>query len=212
MANLANLIEYAADVEANVMDYNTADFALYAYSLAKMTRPTTIVEFGTGMGVTSLMMAQACKDNGYGKVITIDDGSQNLPHYANYFEGLQANVEGFDLCDYFDFRQASIAKASDFAEIAGDAKDVGIVFNDFSSEPQVLRDILEWLLPRAADECFFITDRGYTYEPNYKETEKMVTFLNALYKTKRFSSHYVKKHTDTDQDSFSVIKIEVRKC
>jgi len=210
MAKLTDLIEYAHDVQKNVMDYNTTDFSLYAYALAKMTKPETMVEFGTGMGVTSFMLAQACKDNDYGKVITIDDGSQNLQYYPNYFENLQDNVRAFDLQDTLEFRQATIDSDEAFEKVVGDVSNVGIVFNDFNSEPEVLYGILKWLLPRAADECYFITDRGYTYEPNYRATETLVSHLNDYEESRRFSTHYVKKQASNNQDSFSIIKMELK--
>ena len=56
--------------------YGTEDFSLYLYSLVKMTRPSTVLELGTGLGTAALWMALALKENNNGILHTIDDGSE----------------------------------------------------------------------------------------------------------------------------------------
>ena len=54
--------------------YGTEHFAHFLYSLIKMEKPKTVVELGSGLGTTSLMIGQALKENNRGKLWAIDDG------------------------------------------------------------------------------------------------------------------------------------------
>jgi predicted O-methyltransferase YrrM len=42
------------------------------YSLARATRPATIVEFGMSLGISALHLASAVRDNGSGRVVTTE--------------------------------------------------------------------------------------------------------------------------------------------
>jgi len=79
--------------------YGSEKFAHFIYSHILMQQPKTIIELGTGLGTTSLMMAQAAKETGCGMVYTVDDGrdwntmSSTCLHdkfkdHSTYFENL----------------------------------------------------------------------------------------------------------------------------
>ena len=55
--------------------YGKESFCYLIYSLIKMQKPKTIIELGTGLGTTALMIAQALKENNKGKIWTVDNGS-----------------------------------------------------------------------------------------------------------------------------------------
>ena len=55
--------------------YGTENFNYFIYSLIKMDKPKTVVELGSGLGTTTLMMAQAIKENKIGILHTIAFGS-----------------------------------------------------------------------------------------------------------------------------------------
>ena len=55
--------------------YGSEDQAQFFYGLIKMQKPAVVVELGTALGVTSLWMAQAVKENGAGRVFTVDNGA-----------------------------------------------------------------------------------------------------------------------------------------
>lgn len=54
--------------------YGSEDQALFLYSLVKMYRPRTVVELGAGLGVSSFWIAQALRENGDGRLFSVDDG------------------------------------------------------------------------------------------------------------------------------------------
>jgi tRNA A58 N-methylase Trm61 len=202
------LIDYIYNVEKDVISYGTADFAMYLYGLIKMVKPKNIVEFGTGLGVTSFMAAQACKDNKFGYVSTIDDGSQNVNYVLDYFETLDKKIEEFELKDYINVINSTLSSEQDIHNAVGSLDNVGVVFNDFNSEPQVLYSIINWLIPRIDKECYFFTDRGATYEPNKLATKEVVTAINNSVSDITASYLFVEKKVDSSQDSFSLIKLE----
>jgi Methyltransferase domain len=55
--------------------YGSEDQALFLYSLIKMYGPRTVVELGTGLGVSTFWIAQALRENGSGHLLSLDDGS-----------------------------------------------------------------------------------------------------------------------------------------
>ena len=44
--------------------YGSEDISLLFYALIRREKPQNLIELGTGVGVTALWMAQACKENG----------------------------------------------------------------------------------------------------------------------------------------------------
>ncbi|MDT3400102.1 CmcI family methyltransferase [Streptomyces sp. B1866] len=42
------------------------------YALVRAVRPTTVVEFGTSYGISTLYLASAVRDNGHGRVVTTE--------------------------------------------------------------------------------------------------------------------------------------------
>ena len=56
--------------------YGKEKFCYLVYSLVKMQQPETILELGTGLGTTALMIAQALKENNKGKIYTVDNGKE----------------------------------------------------------------------------------------------------------------------------------------
>jgi hypothetical protein len=191
-----------------------------------MIKPLTVVEFGTGFGTTSFMAAQGCKENGFGTVLTIDDGSQNN-FVENYSQFIKNKIIEFGLTEHIQFFNETLnwQNMNTFKFV----KDVGIVFNDIDGSPKAFFDVLVWLLPRKNKECYFFIDRGATFLDNYYIMQNTIRELNngripkymldvcedkkqleEIIKTTKFSTHCVKKHQSisSTQDSFAIIKME----
>lgn len=202
--------------------YYTEDFSYYMYGLVKMTKPKVFVELGTGYGVTAFAVATAMKENGFGEVITLDDGSQNDISYFSYINN-KINEFGFDNVKFVN--KTLDGKLDSINEF--NVNDVGIVFNDINCHYNTLPVILAWLLPRKADECYLIIDRLASIPEFYEATRSFVNDLNSnktpkrlleltenkdklieAIKQTRFSLSHVRK-VGSKQDSFAVLKMEL---
>jgi predicted O-methyltransferase YrrM len=56
--------------------YGSEEKGVFLYSLVKMLKPQRVLELGTGMGVSAFLIAQALKENGKGRLHTVDDASE----------------------------------------------------------------------------------------------------------------------------------------
>jgi len=56
------------------------------YSLIRAARPRTVVEFGTSFGISTLYLAAAVRDNGFGRVVTTELSSSKVAAARRTFE------------------------------------------------------------------------------------------------------------------------------
>lgn len=81
------------------------EFQQFLYGLVRVLKPELVVETGTYRGVTAEVMAKACKENKFGRVVTCDPydhrGSQSRAH-------LQYPLE-FRSCQSFDLPELAEA-------------------------------------------------------------------------------------------------------
>jgi predicted O-methyltransferase YrrM len=61
-----------ADAKAQVYMPISAEGGRLLYTLIRAARPTTVVEFGTSFGISTLYLAAAIRDNGAGRVISTE--------------------------------------------------------------------------------------------------------------------------------------------
>ena len=61
-----------ADLAQEIYMPISADGGKLLYNLIRATKPTTVVEFGTSYGISTLYLAAAVRDNGTGQVITTE--------------------------------------------------------------------------------------------------------------------------------------------
>ncbi len=73
-------------------------YGRFLYSCARAARATRIIEFGTSMGISTIYLAAALRDNGGGHLI----GSEIEPSKV---ERAKANIEAAGLSDLVDIRQ-----------------------------------------------------------------------------------------------------------
>ena len=71
---------------------------LMLYMLARSTRATSIVEFGTSFGLSTLYLAAALRDNGGGRLITTEFEASKVTR-------AKSNLESGGLADLIEFRQ-----------------------------------------------------------------------------------------------------------
>ncbi|MYW03065.1 class I SAM-dependent methyltransferase [Streptomyces sp. SID3343] len=61
-----------ADAAAEIYMPISAGGGALLYNLVRAVRPTTVVEFGTSFGISTLYLAAAVRDNGVGRVVTTE--------------------------------------------------------------------------------------------------------------------------------------------
>ena len=163
------------DYTINHNKYETSDFSIFLYGLLKMIRPKTFIELGTGYGTTSFLAAQAFKENNYGKIITVDDGSQ-WEEAITYKKFINEKIEKFNLNNFIEFKNINVdlIKLNEFNKL----KEIDIIFNDINCEPTYFASILKFLILKTKEESYFIVDRGATYWPSYCAIELILNNLN----------------------------------
>ena len=185
--------------------FGSENISLFLYSLIKLHRAETIVELGGGLGISSLWMALACKENGAGRVWTVENGellrkkgddqgslleraarafaSADLPHVdpssvEGYFASLAA---AFGVGAHLELvaRTISLEEAAHFDSYPFAAKPLDLVFSDFMHGPQDVLRILCDFLPRMAPASSLFIDSAPALWPSYLLLENVVGHLNA---------------------------------
>ena len=184
--------------------YGSEDLSLLFYTLVRRERPMNMVELGTGLGVVALWMAQAAKDNGKGRVWTIDDASQ-WPDNAPLRKLLEPllDVAPFDCLDpetlgYETFLQNAIdllglsgqvtflKKHIDFADedsFTADtypflAQPIDFLFLDINRTPDDILDSLYFFLPQMAESASIFIDSASTSLSSYLFLEQLMDQLS----------------------------------
>lgn len=164
----------------------------------------TVLELGTGLGVSSLFMAQAVKENGSGHVWTVDDGSywnsdefslNTIPSHprvkkilksckaVDYFGFLESIAERFRLTPHISFLKGHIPmndKPSNPAWLKPVLKrPIDLLFCDFSHGPSAILSLLSRFLPLMAHSSSFFIDSASTFLPSYLTLERTVRQLNS---------------------------------
>ncbi len=96
------------------------------YSLIRVMKPGNILELGTGMGLTALIMAAAAKENAYGKVSTVD---------VRYLESLRILAGKYGL-----FLNISMCSSLEFLTRASEAQAYAQPVYDFVMFDTIQKD------------------------------------------------------------------------
>lgn len=193
--------------------YGSEETALLFYALIRRERPVNLVEFGSGLGVTALWMAQAVKENGEGHVWTLDDGSQwrdpqqmgaalnalaqhapsfvtlsaERPDYATFMRRL---AEETGLRDHMTFllSHVDMTKEEDFhaGALPFLTQPIDFLFLDINRTPDEILDSLCLLLPHLAECASIFIDSASTSVAGYLFLEKLVDQLNHAKVPRRF--------------------------
>ena len=192
--------------------YGSEETAVLFYALIRREQPANIVEFGTGLGVTALWMAQAVKENGAGHVWTLDDGSQwkdaqkygaalnalseapsfaalagERPDYPTLIRRLAGEV-GLEGHMSFQLSHVDMTKESEFtvAQYPFLNRPIDFLFLDINRTPDEILDSLALLLPHLAETASVLIDSASTSVVGYLFLEKLVDQLNRSKVPRRF--------------------------
>lgn len=163
--------------------YGTEDFSVYLYSLIKMQKLRNILEYGTGLGSTALWCGQACKENGAGKVHTVDLGvewetnvrRELLKDYrdkthAQYITDL---IQAFALEDHITFHNEAIDYRTTYFH-----EPLDLVFSDFNHGVANTSALLANILPKMSKNSYIFIDGASCYLPSYWMLESLIPILN----------------------------------
>ena len=181
--------------------FGTEDFSLFLYSLVRMHVPETVVELGTGFGVSAFWMALGAKRNQTGHVWTVDDfelferqkpmvekfiaklresdiASLADPTAEDYFTGI-SNQLGLD--PYLTFVNSKIAlnEIDHFADYPFAGKPVDLLFSDFQHGGVSILQILGHFLPQMAPSSSIFIHSAPTAWTSYLLLEQLCSQLNA---------------------------------
>lgn len=162
--------------------YGTENIAIYLYSLAKMIEPEVVVDLGTGLGSTSLWLGMALKENGKGKVITIDDGSEWYrirqiqrslePYYSNDYSKFVENlISEFELKSQVSFVKTKI-------ETLEISPEIDILVSDHAHNTYNILKIFAKYLPKMSMNSYIFIDSASTLYSSYHTLEKLIDQFN----------------------------------
>ena len=194
--------------------YNTEDSSLFFYALTKMKHYKRFVEFGTGLGCTSLAVASAMKENGVGKCITIDNGMEYVSQIGEtYSEFINSMVEKIEIQNHFTLLNQEIG----FRSISN----VDCVFSDFDRSVNTIEKLMTWALSSINDYSSIFIDGLGNYPEGFYYTKLLVNKLNENNTPNFLSMHkkFIEEHSfslttirrqdnNTGQGSMCWIKIE----
>ena len=145
--------------------FGSEDLCVHLYSWVKMIKPRQIIEFGTGLGASTLWINEAIKENGGGILHTIDDGSKfvkaaeivGLPQssYEDYIVDL---YNRFDIHDDVTFYRCLV---EDFYTEVGrhlEPNSVDMIFSDYNHHPNTIEDMFDKYLPSLSDGSLVFID------------------------------------------------------
>ncbi|MGF1611048.1 MAG: class I SAM-dependent methyltransferase [Kiloniellales bacterium] len=183
--------------------YGSEELAPLFYSLVRRERPVNMVELGTGLGVTAFWMAQAARENGAGRVWTIDDGSHwQEPAKLRAALGPLLEAAPFDCLDpetltypqlirnltdllglgerlTFLNKRIDYARQDEFsAQNYGFlAEPIDFLFLDIARTPDDILDTLVTFLPHMAESASIFIDSASTSVVGYLFLEQLIDQL-----------------------------------
>jgi len=219
-------IKQFTDKLQNISGYGTEDFSIFLYSIIKMRKPKNIVELGTGLGSTMLWSAVACKENGFGKITTIDSGihwNEKMQRDdsivdKNYNVFINSIIADNEIQEFVKFKNENI----DIKTINNNT-DIDILFVDFNHTPVTIKNIISSAMSRMSEESIIFFDSASTYLPSYLFLESIVDSFNKkripkdfnfdekaknLILNSRFTLTHLIEKKNRDQNSTAMIEIK----
>lgn len=179
--------------------YGSEDLAMLLYSLVRREKPARIVELGTGCGASTIWMAAALRENGHGRILTVDNGSLFLGEAQRAaFERLSGPLYdlarmsetcGYEQCMRWIFEAADLEEvikfeirdidfsAEEVSRVSGD-EPIDLLFSDFNHGPATILHMLAAYLPYMAENSSIYIDSASTYMPSNWMLESLVRALN----------------------------------
>ena len=165
--------------------YGTEGLSLLLHALVRMQKPRSVVEFGTGLGVSAFWMALAAKRNRIGHVWSVDNGEifDKCPYLldatVNHMEqssyGAPAASSGQDylrdvsmrlrLGEYLTFvvREVDFTKTAHLGSYPFSSEAIDLVLYDLRQGAGSIIDMLAQVLPRISSSSSIVFDSAPTW-------------------------------------------------
>jgi hypothetical protein len=231
MINFNKLKHYTDFIESKY-GYGCEDFSIFLYSLIKMKKPKTIVDFGTGLGSTMLWAAAGCKENKIGKVISIDNGSHwnfllkksenKILKEENYNSFINKIINNHNLSDFVIFKNEEID-----LETSNNIDNIDIAIFDFKHGPLDIIEILSKTLKNMSQNSIIFIDSASTLLSSYLILEKIINEFNKniildvfnkeektknLILSSNFTLLHILENKERNQNSTAMIQITPKSC
>lgn len=180
--------------------HGSEEICVLLYSLIKREKPKVVVELGTGMGVSTAWMAAAMKENGFGRIITYDNGSHfDKANVKEFLSRLYGPLEGladkgatgtyeeflsklFEMVDVSSHVKYVIGDLdlSNVENVASDleGQKIDLLFSDYMHSAEMVQNIVGAFLPLMADTSSIFIDSASTHVPSFLTLERLVQLLN----------------------------------
>lgn len=180
--------------------HGSEDISVLLYSLVRRERPRVVVELGTGLGVSTVWIASAMKENGLGVIYTFDNGShfekESVKEFLRDLSGPIAPLSKiaqdgtyvefvtalFELCDV----QEHITLVNDEIDIdsidnirsAIGPEPIDVIFSDYRHSPAMVEKIVAKFLPLMNETSSIFIDSASSHIPSFLTLERLVQQLN----------------------------------
>jgi hypothetical protein len=164
--------------------FGVEDLSIFLYSLVKMHKPALMVELGSGSGACSLLCAQAAAENGIGKVVSFDNGTQwrkirtdpRLRPYAvdtsgTYQQFLHSLARRFSVSERIEYIETHFPPFPDL-------QDIDLLFIDYRDGIEVISSLLAHFMLRMSASASIFYDGGSSSAQSFLFLEKLVQDLN----------------------------------
>jgi Methyltransferase domain len=183
-------------------NFGTEYLCLFLHSFVRMNRPKTVVELGTGLGITAFWMALGAKSNKMGHVWTVDDFEWfdrrqtfmeeeilarlraaeiiSLDHSVaeQYYSGI-SQLLGLDSFLTFVKSKIILSEVRHFDDYPFVQMPIDLLFSDFHHSPMDILALLGHFLPRMAASSSIFMHSASTYWTSYLLLEQVCLLLNA---------------------------------
>ncbi|HEX4880276.1 MAG TPA: class I SAM-dependent methyltransferase [Limnobacter sp.] len=157
--------------------------SMFLYNLVRLHRPRTVMELGTGFGVSALWIARGLQENGEGHLHVVDRGFSFTAEHKKMFrpDELKDNFAAYmdhlfrthELHEQMSFHQQS------FPPFPNPAGKYDMVYSDFKHGPSDLLEILAFYLPKMNTVSNFFIDSAPSLFGSYMFlTQLMEHFKN----------------------------------
>jgi hypothetical protein len=216
--------------------YGVEDFSVFLYSIVRMHKPKLMIELGSGSGSCSLLCALAMKENGMGKVVSVDNGAhwdrlrtrEELAPFApksalSHRDFMSGLAKHFSVAEHVEYLEGMIPPFPAMDE------EIDIIFSDYESHPAAIAALFAHFLPLLSPSSSIFIDGAPTFLPSFLFIERIISDLNRgklpatllrlvdgnsfdtlsrLVQTRKFTLIHLTEKKDRDQNSTAWIKIE----